>query len=149
MSKYFRYLVICAFAFGILAMGCSKKTTAVPTESKVSKAEMEASPRAPASNADNRFLEMAKEIGLNAIQTEKFLSISKDFADQRKALMQNMGDRSAMRIKMQDLRKSNNQKMQNLMDASQYAKYLSLLESSRPKRGQAPRPNRPEPGAGG
>ena len=149
LNKAYLSLFLCTACLLFLG-SCSKKTTATAESPQNTEVKTEnRSPRGQGQRqSDDRFLAMAKEIGLNASQTSKFVDISQEFVEQRRSMQRN-GDRSAMRAAMEKMRDENNLKMKAIMDAKQYTKYLSIMQNSRPGNGGGARPNRRQPGIGG
>ena len=138
--------------FLIFGSSCAKKSTAIEeTTTNVKQQTQQRSPRGAGDQGESRFLAMAKEIGLNDSKTSEFVAIGQKYASERRVMMQNRsGDREAMRAKMNTMVTNQNNEMKNILNTSQYEKYLSLMQQGRQGRGGASqRPRRDNPGTGG
>ena len=138
--------------FLIFTSSCAKKSTAViESTSNKTNTVQQMSPRGADDLGESRFIAMAKEIGLNQTKTSEFIAIGQKYVTERRTMMANRsGDNEAMREKMNAMVSNQNNDIKNILNATQYDKYLSLMQQSRRGRGGAgQRPKRDAPGTGG
>lgn len=85
-------------------------------------------------NPESRVKQLDEKLKLNDEQKSKLTAIFKEQADEQKKMreeMQNGGNRSAMRDKMQKMRADSETKINGVLNDTQKAAYKTMLEEQR------------------